>query len=80
MPDHGGRVGDGEPPSPRLEHVRAAAVRSLHLAPGDGSAVEVHFEELVDPLASRGRDLQRDLGGIADRELEPGGYGTSHGR
>ena len=80
MADDGRRVGDREAASPRLEQVGAATVGSLHLPPGDGSAVELHLEALVDPLASRGRDLQRDLGWIADRELEPGGYGTSHGR
>ena len=67
--DHGGRVGDREPATSCLEHVCATAVRSLHLPPGDGNAVELHLEVLVDPLASRGRDLQRDLGWIADREL-----------
>ncbi len=80
MTDHGGRVGDRQPAPTGLEHVCATAVRSLHLPPGDRNAVELHLEVLVDPLAAGGRDLQCDLGGIADRELEPGGYGTSHGR
>jgi hypothetical protein len=40
----------------------------------------VNLEQLVDALARRDGDLERDLGGIADRKIEPGGYGTSHGR
>ena len=60
--------------------MRAAAVRPLDSLPGHRDTVEVDLEQLVDPLARGRRDLQRDLGGIADRELEPGGYGTSHGR
>ena len=58
----------------------AAAVCPLDGLPGNRGTVELDVEQLVDPLARGDRDLQRDLGGIADRELEPGGYGTSHGR
>ena len=63
--DHGGGVGDDEPPTPDLEQMRAAAVRSRDLPPGDRGAVEVHLEQLVDALAAGRRDLQRDLGWIA---------------
>ena len=60
--------------------MRAAAVRPLDGLPGHRDTVEVDLEQLVDPLARGRRDLEHDLRGIADRELEPGGYGTSHGR
>ena len=67
-------------PRSGVDDVGAAAVCSVDRPPGNRDAVELDLEELVDPLARGDSDLQRDLGGIADRELEPGGYGTSHGR
>ena len=77
--DHGRGVRDGELTAPDVGRVRAAAVCPRR-PPGERDTVEVNLEQLVDPLARGRSDLQRDLGGITDHELEPGGYGTSHGR
>jgi hypothetical protein len=42
--------------------------------------IETDVECLFDPLACGYRDLERNLRRVADLELEPGGYGASHGR
>ena len=80
VPDDRRRVGDGETSRRHLEHVRAAAVRPGNLARRDRRPVEANVERLVDPPAGRDRDLERDLRGVADLELEPGGYCATHGR
>ena len=61
------------------EKMGAAAVCSRHLSRGRGRTIEADVEFLFDPLARGHRDLERDLCRFADLELEPGGYGASHG-